>query len=67
MKLLRTMEITRSWREQKIMLKRRFSVLTDEDFEFLEGQRDHMLNKLAVKLNKTRKELKLLLAELQTY
>ena len=61
------MEITRSWREQKIMLKRRFSNLSDSDFEFEEGQRENMLDKLAIKLKKTRAELKLLFAELQTY
>ncbi len=61
------MEITRSWREQKVMLKRRFSVPNDSDFEYEEGQKENMLDKLAVKLKKTQAELKLLLAELQTY
>ena len=49
------------------MLKRRFSNLSDSDFEFEEGQRENMLDKLAIKLKKTRAELKLLFAELQTY
>ena len=61
------MEITRSWREQRVMLKQRFSILSDEDFAFEEGEREHMLNQLARKLKKTRTELKLLFAELQTY
>jgi hypothetical protein len=61
------MEITRSWREQKVMLKRRFLVLSDPDFEFKEGEREGMLNKLSGKLKKTRKELEMLFAELQTY
>lgn len=61
------MEITRSWREQKVMLKRRFSILQDEDFEFKEDQKENMLNKLATKLKKTRTELESLFAELQTY
>lgn len=61
------MEITRSWREQKVMLKYRFSNLNDGDFEFIEGQKEGMLDKLSLKLKKTREELKLLLAELQTY
>ncbi|UII21180.1 hypothetical protein [Fulvivirga ligni] len=60
-------KITRSWREQKIMLKRRFSNLCDEDFEFDESQKESMLNHLALKLNKTRLELQKLFAELQTY
>ncbi len=61
------MEITRSWREQKVMLKRRFDVLDDSNFEFEEGQKESMLDKLAKKLHKTRSELALLFAELQTY
>ena len=61
------MEITRSWREQKVMLKRRFPILSDEDLEFKDGQRESMLDKLSDKLKKTREELKLLFAELQTY
>jgi hypothetical protein len=61
------MKITRSWREQKVMLKRRFPILSDQDFEFEEGQRERMLHTLSLKLNKTREELQLLFAELQTY
>jgi len=61
------MNITRSWREQKVMLKQRFSVLSDADFEFIEGQREGMLDKLSQKLKKTKEELNLLFAELQTY
>lgn len=61
------MEITRSWREQKIMLKFRFPFLSDQDFDYKEDQRETMLDKLAAKLNKTRDELTKLFAELQTY
>jgi len=61
------MEITRSWREQRVMLKRRFAILNDSDFEFVEGQKENMLDNLAVKLKKTRAELQQLFAELQTY
>ena len=61
------MQIIRSWREQKVMLKWRFSILSDEDFDFIEGQKEGMLDKLSVKLNKTREELRSLFAELQTY
>ena len=49
------------------MLKRRFSILSDADFEFKEGEREGMLEKLSSKLKKTRQELELLFAELQTY
>ena len=61
------MNIVRSWREQKVMLKRRFPILLDEDFEFEKDQRETMLTRLGLKLNKTREELQSLFAELQLY
>ena len=59
--------ILRSWREQKIMLKRRFPILNDEDFMFEEGNKESMLQRLQAKLNKTAAELESLFAELQLY
>lgn len=61
------MNIVRSWREQKILLKRRFPILCDKDFEFDKDERETMLVRLEAKLNKTREELDLLFAELQLY
>jgi hypothetical protein len=58
-------EIIRSWREQKILLKRKFPVLSDEDFLFVDGNRESMLRRLETKLLKTKAELELILAELQ--
>lgn len=60
-------DIVRSWREQKVMLKWRFPFLNDADFAFEEGNMENMLDRLAAKLNKTKAELKTLLAELQQY
>ncbi len=61
------MNIVRSWREQKVMLKRRFPILSDEDFVFEKEERETMLAKLETKLNKSRVELESLFAELQLY
>jgi hypothetical protein len=61
------MNIVRSWREQKVMLKRRFPFLRDEDFAYEEGDRESMLVRLEAKLNKTKEELASLFAELQLY
>jgi hypothetical protein len=60
-----TMNIMRSWREQKILLKRMFANLTDEDFLFEEGKRESMLERLCVKLGKSKPELELIFAEIQ--
>ena len=49
------------------MLKIRFPILDDEDFVYEEGNKESMLTNLAVKLRKSRSELELLFAELQSY
>lgn len=59
------MNILRSWREQKILLKRRFPILSDEDLSFEEGKKESMLKKLEEKLGKNQSELELIFAELQ--
>lgn len=61
------MEIVRSWREIKIMLKWRFSVLSDADFEYKEGEKEIMLDRLASKIQKSRQELSLVFSDLQKY
>ncbi len=61
------MHILRSWREIKVMLKRRFDILTDADFVLEDDDRETMFNQLSSKLNKSRSELEILLAELQRY
>jgi len=66
-KKLVKMNIVRSWREQKIMLKRRFPILNDEDFVYEEGNKESMLKRLQAKLNKNASELESLFAELQLY
>lgn len=59
------MDIIRSWREQKILLKRKFPILEDEDFVFEEGKRDTFLKRLEEKLGKTSEELERIFAEIQ--
>lgn len=61
------MKILRSWREIKVMLKWKFSILSDADFEFSEGDKEGMLDRLAAKLEKTRLELESIFAELQKH
>lgn len=61
------MNIVRSWREQKIMLKRRFPILDDNDFVAEDGSKESVLKILEIKLSKTKAELESLLAELQLY
>lgn len=55
----------RSWREIKVMLKWRFSALSDQDFNYDETRREEMLDQIALKLNRSRPDLDKLFAELQ--
>jgi hypothetical protein len=59
------MQIIRSWREQKVLLKRKFPFLTDADFAFEQGMKSSMLMALGKKLQKTELELDLIFADLQ--
>ncbi len=59
------MDIVRSWREQRILLKRRFPILSDDDFVFEEGKKDTMLRKLEEKLGISKPELELIFTEIQ--
>ena len=60
-------KILRSWREQKILLKRWFPILSDQDFDITSQDREGMMESLALKLKKTRAELDLIFEELQRH
>jgi uncharacterized protein YjbJ (UPF0337 family) len=53
-----------SWDEQKGKLKTKFSTLTDADLSYEEGKKDEMLNRLQIKLGKTKEELAKIIADL---
>jgi len=53
-----------NWDEQKGKLKVKFPTLTDADLNYAEGKRDEMLNKVQIKLGKTREELTAIIAGL---
>ena len=57
-------EVTGSWEELKGKLKKRFAVLIDNDLLFEEGMKDEMLGKIQMKLGKTKKELRKIIAGL---
>lgn len=53
-----------NWNEQKIKLKKKFSVLIDSDLVYADGKKDDMLAKLQVKLGKSKEELHTIIAGL---
>lgn len=59
------MDILRSWREQKVLLKRRFPILSDDDFVFDDGKKESMFKKLEEKLGISKPELELIFEEIQ--
>ncbi len=54
---MNTTELTETWDEQKRKLKQKFAILTDNDLLFAEGMKEKMLEKLQLKLGKTKEEL----------
>ncbi len=53
-----------NWTEQKDKLKEKFSNLTDADLDYEEGKRDEMIERVHIKLGKTREELIEIIADL---
>jgi uncharacterized protein YjbJ (UPF0337 family) len=53
-----------TWNVQKSKLKEKYPVLTDEDLRYENGKKDEMLNKVQVKLGKTKEEFDALMATL---
>ena len=47
----------KTWNEQKIKLKLRYTWLKDSDLEFEDGKKEEMLGHLQIKLGKTKEQL----------
>jgi uncharacterized protein YjbJ (UPF0337 family) len=53
-----------NWNETKEKLKKKFAMLTNSDLLFLEGKKDEMLERLRVKLGKSKEEIQRIISEL---
>ena len=53
-----------NWEDQKVKLRGRFSKLTETDLHFEEGKKEEMLERVQIKLGKSKAELAALLATL---
>lgn len=53
-----TYSLTGNWNEQKVKLKQRFAILTENDLLFEDGKMDEMFGRLQTRLKKTKKELR---------
>jgi len=56
--------VLNTWDAQKVKLMADFPALTEEDLQYEEGKRDEMLNKVQVKLGKTKEEMDVIIAAL---
>ena len=55
-------ELSVSWFKTKSKLKKKFTALTDNDLLFAEGKKDEMIERLQIKLGKTKEELQKIIA-----
>lgn len=46
-----------NWNDTKTKLKAKFPTLTDEDLRYAEGKKEEMMNKIQLKIGKTKDEL----------
>ena len=56
--------VLENWNDQKDKLKAQFPALTDEDLQYEEGKKDEMLERVQVKLGKTKEEMALIISTL---
>lgn len=49
--------ITGNWEDQKVKLKQKYTQITDSDLNFQPGKKDEMLEKMQLKLGKTKEQL----------
>lgn len=55
-------ELKGNWEEQKGKLKQKFAALTDNDLLFVKGKQVELIDKLQIKLGKTKEEIHKILA-----
>ena len=59
-----TTELMGNWNETKGKLKQKFGKLTDSDVLLVEGKQEELIDRLQIKLGKTKKEIHQLIADL---
>lgn len=59
-----TIPMKGNWSEQKTKLKAKFTTLTDADLQYENGKKDEMMDKIQIKLGKTKEELATIIAAL---
>jgi uncharacterized protein YjbJ (UPF0337 family) len=55
--MIKSIQGKANWNYQKRRLKEEFAILTDDDLLYEQGKKDEMLEKIQIKLGKTKEEL----------
>jgi uncharacterized protein YjbJ (UPF0337 family) len=50
-------ELKKNWHETKQKLKKKFAKITDNDLLFVEGKQEGVIQKLQIKLGKSKEEI----------
>jgi uncharacterized protein YjbJ (UPF0337 family) len=56
--------VSKTWIEKKKKLKEQFTELTNADLNFLKGKRNEMLDRVRIKLGKTKEEMSAIISGL---
>lgn len=56
--------VSGNWSEEKAVLKQKFAVLSDGNLFLLANKKDEMIDRLQIKLGKTKEEIHKLILEL---
>lgn len=57
-------ELPRNWEDQKVKLKQKFAVLINNDSLFEKGKKEALLERLQIKLGKTKEEVQKIIESL---
>ncbi len=60
----RITELKENWSQTKAKLKVKFALLTDSDLLFEKGKQEEMMNRLQLRLGKTKEEIQQIISDL---
>lgn len=54
---MNSLKLTENWEEQKVILIQKIAALTDNDLLFTKSKKEEILEKIQIKLGKTKEEI----------
>ena len=59
-----TVELQDSWEELKEKIKQKFAKISDKDLLYIDGKKEEMMDRLQIKLGKSKEELSVIIKNL---